>query len=126
MYRGLLYEGQNLSPGSDEAGADRTVKTEEEYRKLLANINNVITNQAQTVTGDRIALRDAVCAYLEAEQARGTPRARVIQILEEILRNAEQRAERTSNAGANLSGELANQLVAWCVESQGTGDNLPV
>ena len=53
----------------DEAGADRRVKTEEEYRKLLANINNVITNQAQSATGDRIALRDAVCAYLEVEQA---------------------------------------------------------
>jgi len=126
VYRGLLYEGQNLSRGSDEAGGDRRVKTEEEYRKLLANINNVITDQAQTVTGDRIALRDAVCAYLEAEQARGTPRARVIQILEEILRNAEQREPRTSDAGANLSGELASQLVAWCVESQGSGDNFPV
>lgn len=126
MYRGLLYEGHTLSRGSDEAGADRRVKTEEEYRKLLANINSVITDQTQTVTGDRIALRDAVCAYIEAEQARGTPHARVIQILEEILRNAEQREARTSDAGANLSGELASQLVAWCVESQGTGDNLPV
>ncbi len=126
MHRGLLQEGHTLSRGSDEAGGDRRVKTEEEYRRLLANINNVITDQAQTVTGDRIALRDAVCAYLEAEQARGTPRARVIQILEEILRNAEQREARTSDAGANPSGELAGQLVAWCVESRGTGDKLAV
>ena len=126
MYRGLLQEGRTLSRGPDEAGPDRTVKTEEEYRKLLANINKVITDQAQTVTGDRIALRDAVCAYIEAEQARGTPRARVIQILEEILLNAEQRDAGTSDAGANLSSELASQLVAWCIESRGTGDNRPV
>ena len=80
----------------------------------------------QAATADRIDLRDAVCAYLEVEQARGTTITRVIQILEEILRNAEQRAERTSEAGANLSNELANQLVAWCVESRGTGGKLAV
>ena len=116
MYRGLLQEGRNLSRDSGEAGADRTVKTEEEYRKLLANINNVITNQAQSAIGDRIALRDAVCAYLEVEQARGTSRTRVIQILEEILRKAEQHAPRASNASAGHDGDLARQLVAWCFE----------
>ena len=127
MYRGLLQEGFTLSHGSDEADPDhRAVKTEEEYRKVLASINKIVTDQVQAATADRIDLRDAVCAYLEVEQARGTTITRVIQILEEILRNAEQRAERTSEAGANLSNELANQLVAWCVESRGTGGKLAV
>ena len=92
VYRGLLREGHTLSHGSDEAGPDdRAVKTEEEYRKLLTSINEIITDQVQAATADHIGLRDAVCAYLEVEQARGTTLTRVIQIVEEILRKAEQR-----------------------------------
>ncbi|MDQ6770743.1 MAG: hypothetical protein M3Z54_12235 [Gemmatimonadota bacterium] len=125
MYRGLLQKGHNLSRDSDEAGADGTVKTEDEYRKLLAIINSVITNHAHAATGDRIALRDAVCAYLEVEQARGTSRTRVIQILEEILRKAEEREAR-GDARVSRNSDLAKQLVAWCVESRGTGGKLGV
>jgi ElaB/YqjD/DUF883 family membrane-anchored ribosome-binding protein len=124
VYRGLLQEGRNLNRESGEGGADHKVKTEEEYRKLLANVNNVMTSHALSATGNRIALRDAVCAYLEAEQARGTSRSRVIQILEEILRNAEQREPRASNASASRDGDLARQLVAWCVESRRNGGKL--
>ncbi len=126
MYRGLLREGHTLSHGSDEANSDRPAKTEEEYRKLLASINAIITDQVQAATADHIGLRDAVCAYLEVEQARGTTLTRVIQIVEEILRKAEQREPGAGNASANCDRDLAKQLVAWCVESRGNSGNRAV
>ena len=126
MYRGLLQEGHTLSRGSDEASADRTIKTEEEYKQLFAALNKAITDQALAATGSRVILRDAVCAYLEVEQARGTSLTRVIQIVEEILREAEQSAARTSAAKASRDDDLARQLVAWCVQLRGIGGKLGV
>jgi hypothetical protein len=126
VYRGLLREGHTLSHGSDEADSDRPAKTEEEYRKLLTSINAIITNQVQAATADHIRLRDAVCAYLEVEQARGTTLTRVTQIVEEILRKAEQREPGEGDASASRDRDLAQQLVAWCVESRRASGKLAV
>lgn len=126
MYRGLLQEGHTLSHGSDEADSDRTVKTEEEYRKLFAEINRIITCRLQSATGDRITLRDAVCGYLEVELARGTTLTRVTQIVEEILRKTELRESGLGDPSTSRNGDLAKQLVAWCVESRGTSGKLAV
>ena len=126
MYRGLLQEGHTLSHASNETGSDRAVKTEEEYRKLFTSVNRMITDQVQAATVDRMNLRDAVCAYLEVQQASGTSLTRVIQIVEEIVRNAEEREPRPSNASAGRDGDLAKQLVAWCVESRGSSGKLVV
>jgi hypothetical protein len=126
VHRGLLQEGHTLSHGSDEADSDRPAKTEEEYRKLLTSINEIITDQVKAATADHIGLRDAVCAYLEVEQARGTTLTRVIQVVDEILRKAEQREPGAGDAGASRDRDLAKQLVAWCVESRGNSGNRAV
>jgi hypothetical protein len=126
VHRGLLREGHTLSHGSDEADSDLPAKTEEEYRKLLTSINEIITDQVQAATADHIGLRDAVCAYLEAELARGTTLTRITQIVEEILRKTELRESRLGDPSTSRNGDLAKRLVAWCVESRGTSGNRAV
>jgi len=68
---------------------------------LLASIHSVIS--------DRASLREAVCAYLAAEQARGSSVASVVQAVLEILGKA-------TEGGADANEELAQLLVDSCVE----------
>lgn len=69
---------------------------------------------------DRIALRDAVCAYYVAQRGTGTPLGTILQSVEEILDRAEARV-----AGGPVDGngqdELARQLIDWCLELDRTG-----
>ncbi|HVS59340.1 MAG TPA: hypothetical protein VHE82_01465 [Gemmatimonadaceae bacterium] len=98
-----------------------TDKTEKEYRTLLADLNKALSDRTGTATSDRVILRAAVCAYVAAEQARGTTLKSVIQTVEEILREAEQAAASATDATERRDGDLAKQLVAWCVEFGGNG-----
>jgi len=80
-----------------------------EYTALLTEINNALAEKTNAAVGDRIILRDAVCAYAAAEYARGTSLELVIQSVKDILGSAEQ--------GANAAtDELARQIVDWCRE----------
>jgi hypothetical protein len=78
-------------------------------RKLLAEMAKVLKNLTNTVVAERIELRNAVCEYVEVEHARGTPIQKVIEIVTQILREAELEA-------GHASEELARQLVDWCLE----------
>ena len=80
---------------------------------LLTAINEALSARTHAAIGDRVALRNAVCAYLAAEQARGSTVESVIQAVKEILMKADDGAAATN-------GELAHQLVASCLEFYGT------
>jgi hypothetical protein len=86
-----------------------TNKTGNEHRALLTQLSSVLSERTKAAINSRIVLRDAVCAYVAAENANGMPLATVIQTVKEILRNAEQGA-------STASDELAQQLIDWCIE----------
>ena len=81
------------------------------YWTLLSQLARELSERTDAAGRDRIVLRDAVCAFVAAEHARGTPLPSVIHTVKKILREAE---EKTTSAGAN--DELATQLIAWCRE----------
>jgi hypothetical protein len=89
-------------------------RTEEEYRIMLTELNKVVTDKTVAATSDRLSLRDAVCDYVSAEQARGTSLHNIIQIVKQILRNAEEKTNGASDASELRNNELARQLVDWC------------
>jgi hypothetical protein len=90
-----------------------TDQSEKEYQNLLGELNIVLSERTEAAVADRIALRDAVCHYVEAEQSRGTPLSIIIGTVKEILRKAEP-------ISANVPDELAEQLVEWCRQFHGT------
>lgn len=99
-------------------------KTEKEYRTLIAELNRVITDRAHAATGDRITLRDAVCAYVAFEQARGATLESVVRAIEAILGKAKEAAAAGSVWTDRPEDGLAQQLVDWCVEFLGNGEVL--
>jgi len=91
-----------------------------EYGKLLAELSAAIADRTYEASADSIALRDAVCAYVAVEDARGTELKSVVEIVKQILRKAEKET-------AQAPPELAQQLVDWCHEfhPDGAGDEPP-
>lgn len=87
-------------------------KTGKEHQTLLNQLSTVLSERTKTAIASRIALRDAVCAYVAAETASGITLESLIQTVKRILRNAEKGATAASD-------ELAQQLVDWCVEFHG-------
>lgn len=85
---------------------DESVK---EHRELLDHLTAALTERTQKAIADRIALRNAVCAYVAVEQGRGTSLADLILEVSAILQKAEAEADASSD-------ELARQLVAWCIQ----------
>jgi hypothetical protein len=81
-------------------------------QNLLGELSTVLSDRTETAVADRIALRDAVCHYVEAERSRGTPLAVLIGTVNEILRQAEPDSY-------NVPDELAEQLVEWCRQFHG-------
>jgi hypothetical protein len=93
-------------------GVKVTEESGEEYDVLLGELNTVLSERTEAAVSDRIALRDAVCRYVDAEQSRGTPLVMIIATVKGILREAEPDA-------ANVPDELAQQLVEWCRQFHG-------
>lgn len=85
---------------------DRKTK---EHSALLAQLTSAIADKTGAAIRSRISLRDAVCAYVAVEQARGMPLAGVTDTVKAILRTAEEGI-------AAATDELAQQLIDWCVE----------
>lgn len=83
-----------------------------EYERLLVELNKLVSERTTTAIGDRISLRDAVCAYVTAEEVRGTAPAIVLQTVKEILRKAETGAD-------GAADELAELLLEWCADFGG-------
>lgn len=84
-----------------------------EYRALLAEAEGVVSDRTESAIHERIALRDAVCAYLVAERTRGVPLDVIRYAVQGILKRADAR---TGNGdGSDALRELARQLIDWCV-----------
>ena len=83
-----------------------------EYRSLLAELSSILSERTYAASQDSIALRDAVCAYVENQRTRGTPLDGIIETVRGILKKAE-------NGSGNATNELAQLLVDWCLEFHG-------
>jgi hypothetical protein len=93
-----------------------TDKTEAACRALITELHLALTDETREATGTRMTLRDAVCDYVAVEQARGTSLKKVIQIVKDILRKAEEAAFTATAGSERKDNNLAKQLVDWCVE----------
>lgn len=85
-----------------------------EYQELLAEAEELLSDRTNEAIHDRIALRDAVCAYLESERSQGVSLEVIRQSVEGILKRAEARA--AGGNGSDGQRELAQQLIDWCVQ----------
>lgn len=93
-----------------------TVKSEQAGRELLTELHHALQSQAQEASQSRGTLREAVCAYVEVELARGFALALIIKTVTGILRKAEDDASAGRDPTPKRDSALAKQLVAWCVE----------
>jgi len=83
--------------------------SDKEYDALLEQLTSVIAEKTDAAIAARIELRDAVCAFVAVEQARGMPLSLVITTVKEIL-------ARVQTGVGKASDELAKQLIDWCIE----------
>lgn len=88
-------------------------KSEKEYQVLLTELTTVLSERTEAAVASRIALRDTVCHYVEAEMSRGTLLVVIIATVKQILDDAEPDS-------SNVPVELAEQLVEWCRQFHGT------
>ena len=82
-----------------------------EYRVLLDEAEKLLADSTNNAINDRIELRDAVCAYFDAERRKGTPQSAIVDSVEAIL-------IRAAGPLGKVDGhkQSAQQLVDWCVE----------
>jgi hypothetical protein len=97
-------------------------KGKKERAALLFEVRRILVAKTETATNDRIKLRDAVCEFVFAEQRKGTSLSRMIEVIKQILKTAEEDAS-ASQPGTGLvpTEDLARQLVEWCVQLQRAG-----
>jgi hypothetical protein len=88
----------------------------EKYQSLSAEIRKVLSDRTNAAISGRIGLRDAVCAYVIAERARGKMLRSILRTVKEMLRRAEEAAATATDATVHRDNELAQQLVDWCTE----------
>ena len=88
-----------------------------EYRTLLAEAEKLLGDSTNDAIRDRIELREAVCAYFEAERERGTPLSAILESVEGIL-------DRAASRLGDVDGyqKFAQQLIDWCIELYRKGD----
>ena len=72
----------------------------------LAQVNHALAIGTKAAIRDRIVLRDAICAYLAAEQARGTPLAHITQTLIDVLKKSDR----------DTTDETTQEFVDWCMK----------
>ena len=80
-----------------------------EQDKLFSELTSFLSDAAEAAIAARIKLRDAVCGFVVAEEARGISLKAVIQTVKDILSAAEK-------DGTKSTDDLALQLVNWCRE----------
>lgn len=83
-------------------------------QKLLADLERLFS-AANTAATDRIALRDAICLYFNAERANGTAIEKIVESVEDMLDRAEARAAGRP-AGRDGQRELAQEFIDWCIK----------
>lgn len=83
----------------------------------MSEVEEFLADSTSEALADRIELRDAVCAYLLAEQAKGVQLKKVLKSVEAIIERA---MARTGEIDGHK--ELAQQLIDWCVALDRTVD----
>ena len=89
-----------------------------EYQTLVAEAEKLVEQSTRIAITDRIALRDAVCAYLAAERKNGVRIESVRASVEKILHSS---ARDGDGDGAD-SKAMAGKLINWCVQKQRSED----
>lgn len=79
-----------------------------QHRTLVAAASDALSAGTHAAISDRKTLRDAVCAYLAAEQARGSTVESIVQTVKDILSKA-------NGERADTNDQLAEQLVDSCL-----------
>ncbi|HJP60861.1 MAG TPA: hypothetical protein VJ865_12715 [Gemmatimonadaceae bacterium] len=87
------------------------MQKQNEYRALLAEAEKLLADSTNHAIDDRIELRDAVCAYFDAERTRGTSLSAIVDAVEAILVRAAGRLGKVDG-----HKQSAQQLVDWCIE----------
>ena len=91
-----------------------------DYEALLAEAQNALAEGTDQAITDQIELREAVCAYLTAQLARGKTVESVLSTIEDLLLEAMNRV--ASREGiADGHHELAQQIIDWCIQLDRTG-----
>ncbi|HVF38408.1 MAG TPA: hypothetical protein VM939_00820 [Gemmatimonadaceae bacterium] len=75
----------------------------------MTHLTDAVADKAHIAAADRVELRDAVCAYVVVEHARGIALIAIIDTVKNILADAERESRQTSD-------ELAQQLIDWCLQ----------
>lgn len=88
-------------------------------RKLLSELSNALSARTQEAMKASQNLRDAVCEYVAAEQARGTSLKEVLATVKQLLAEAESVAGYSTDT-------MAGQLMDWCLEFHSPGAPDPV
>lgn len=89
-----------------------------EYQTLVAEAEKLVEQSTRIAITDRLALRDAVCAYLAAERKNGVRIETVRASVERILLSS---ARDGDGDGAD-SKAMAERLIDWCVQKQRSAD----
>jgi len=105
-----------LATPSRLRGVTMTDRSQPEQRKLAGELGRVLSDRTQQALADRTTLRDAVCAYIDAERSKGTLLADLIEKVNEILRKAEVGGALKTDGEEDSDDELGRQLVTWCLE----------
>ena len=104
VHQGVLQRRRGLNMNRDPNERD----------DLFSELTSFLSDAAEAAIAARMKLRDAVCAFVAAEEARGMSLKTVIQAVKETLRAAEKDAIKSPD-------ELAAQLVNWCREFHNAG-----
>ncbi len=86
-----------------------TIPDDKASRKLLSELSGALTARTHEAAKASKELRDAVCEYVAAEQARGTGLKEVLVTVKQLLAKAEGIAGHSSDT-------MASQLMDWCLE----------
>ena len=85
-----------------------------EYQALLVEAAGLLFERTHEAIHERIALRDAVCAYLAAERSQGVPLELICKSVERILKRAGARSP--NGDGRDGPHAFAQQLIDWCAQ----------
>ena len=99
VHQGVFQRRRRLNMNRDPSERD----------DLFSELTSFLSDAAEAAIVARMKLRDTVCAFVAAEEARGVSLKSVIQAVKEILRAEEKDAIKSPD-------ELAAQLVNWCRE----------
>ena len=98
-----------LATPSFSQGVKMTIPDDKVSRKLLNELSHALTARTHEAEKASHELRDAVCEYVAAEQARGTALKQVLATVKQLLAKAE-------GISGYSSDTMASQLMDWCLE----------